>query len=307
MYHCVATLTQGFPVLHGDVMASRFAFLFIAALVGGAVLVAVSLKASGPVSLTRTRRFARRQALLVTVGNGPLVVRALAVTHRWRVLGLTTGVLLSILWAMRDAQLTINFAAAFLGWFVGAVIAEWRLAGLPAEGGRRTASLTRRTAWGYLRMDSAVLLGVTCLGLLGLFVTVALRSDGNGAVLAQAVSWLVVAALGLGAVWATLARVASRPQPGSTPELLAADDALRARSANGLAGSGIVAAGYPAANLLALLGSTATGDTAETWGAASLVSVLVTVVVGWLVAVRPSPVRHRVAAAAPATASGAAR
>lgn len=287
-------------------MASRFALLLVAVLLGGAVLVAVSLAAAGPVSLTRTRRFARRQQLLVTVGNGPLVVRALAMTHRWRVLGLTTGVLLGLVWAMRDARLTLNFAAAFLGWFAGAVIAEWRLAGLPVEGERRTASLTRRTAWGYLRMDSTILLAVTCLVLLGLFVTVSVRSQGDGAIVAQAGVWLVAATLGLGAVWVTLARVAARPQPRSTRELLAADDALRARSANVLAGSAIVAAGYPAANLLALMGATATGDTAQAWGAASLVSVFVTVIVGWLAAVRPSPVRHRVTGAAPATASGAA-
>ncbi|WP_406832104.1 hypothetical protein ABEG17_04570 [Pedococcus sp. KACC 23699] len=287
-------------------MASRFAFLIVVALLGGATLVALSLRATAPVSLTRTRRFARRQELLVTVGNGPLVVRALTVTHRWRVLGLTTGVLLGLLWALRDARLTINFAAAFLGWFVGAVIAEWRLAGLPVEGGRRTASLARRTVWGYLRRDSTVLLALTCLALLGLFVTVSLRSGGHEAVLGQALGWLAAAALGLGAVWATLARVAGRPQPGSTPELVAADDALRARSANVLAGSAIVAAGYPAASLLALMGSTTTGDAAQGWAGASLVSTLITVVVGWLVAVSRSPVRSR-AAFDPRAATGAAR
>lgn len=283
-------------------MASRFAFLLIAALLGGAALVAFSLTAASPVTLTRTRRFARRQQLLVTVGNGPVVVRALAVTHRWRVLGLTTGVLLGLLWAMRDARLTLNFAAAFLGWFVGAVIAEWRLAGLPVEGDRRTASLNRRTAWGYLRMDSKILLVVACLVLLGLFVTLSLRFHDEGAVLTQAGAWLVSAALGLSAVWVTLTRVAARPQPGSTSEVRAADDGLRARSSNVLAGSAIVAAGFPAANLLALMGATATGDTSQTWSAASLVSVFIAVIVGWLVAVRPSPVRQRVPRAAPATA-----
>ena len=54
------------------------------------------------------------------------------------------------------------------------------------------------------------------------------------------------------------------------------------------------------------MGSTTTGDAAQGWGGASLVSTLVTVVVGWLVAVRRSPVRSR-AALAPRTATGAAR
>ena len=283
-------------MLHGDVMASRIAFLFFAALIGAALLVAVSLRASGPVTLTRARRFARRQELLVTTANGPVVVRALAVTHRWRVLGLSTGVFLGILWALRDARLTINVVAAFVGWFVGAVIAEWRLAGLPVEGGRRTASLTRRTIWGYLRADSTILLGATCAGVAGLFVAVVVQSGGHTPVLTKAVGWLLVAVVGLGIVWATLLRVASRPQPGSAPELVAADEALRARSANVLAGSAIVAAGFPAANLLSLMADTGSLDSIGVWGAASVVSLFVTVIVGWLVAVRRSPIRTRTAA-----------
>ena len=272
-------------------MVNRFSFLFVAALLGAVVLTLVARTATGPVTLNRARRFARRQELLVTSTNGLLVLRALTVTHRWRTLGLTTGVFLGVLWALRDARLTINFTAAFLGWFVGAVIAEWRLAGLPVEGGRRTASLARRTISGYLRTDSTVLLGATVVALVSLFAAVTLRAGGDGTVLTQAVGWMLVAVVGLGAVWATLRRVASRPQPGSTPELLAADDALRARSANVLAGSAIVAAGYPASSLLSLMGDPGSLDSTSTWGTAGLVSLFVTVAVGWLVAVRRSPVR----------------
>ncbi|MEO5981577.1 MAG: hypothetical protein ABIQ13_04590 [Pedococcus sp.] len=288
-------------------MLNRFVFLFVAALLGALVLVLVSRSATGPVTLARTRRFARRQELLVTTGNGPLVVRALTVTHRWRALGLTTGLFLGLLWALRDARVTINFAAAFLGWFVGAVVAEWRLAGLSVDGGRRTASLARRTVRGYLRVDSTVLLAATCFALLALFVAVTVRSHGDGAVLTEAAVWLLVATLGLGAVWATLLRVATRPQPGSAPELLAADDALRARSANVLAGSAIVAAGYPASSLLALMGATAASDPAEGWAAASLVSIFLTVLVGWLVAVRRSPVRTRPSPGSTLSTPGVAR
>lgn len=294
-------------MLHRVAMVNRFAFLLAAALLGAMLLVVVARRSSSPVTLTRIRRFARRQELLVTTGNGPLVVRALAVTHRWRVLGLTTGVFLGILWALRDARLTINFTAAFLGWFVGAVIAEWRLAGLPVDGGRRTASLTRRTIWRYLRTDTALLLAATCLALVGLSVAVTVRSGADGTVLTQSVGWLLTAIVGLGAVWATLLRVASRPQPGSAPELLAADDALRARSANVLAGSAIVAAGYPAASLLTLMAKADSADSVTTWGTTSLVAVFITVIVGWLVAVRRSPVRTRPASAATVATPGAAR
>ncbi|MGO4343048.1 hypothetical protein, partial [Pedococcus sp. 2YAF34] len=95
------------------------------------------------------------------------------------------------------------------------------------------------------------------------------------------------------AVTATLRRVASRPQPAVDGDLLAADDALRARSANVLAGSAVVAAGYPAASLLGLLGTTFERSSGA-WAGTSVAALLLTVVVGWLVAVRPSPARRAV-------------
>jgi hypothetical protein len=279
-------------------MTARLVVLLVVALLGAGVVALVARGSTAPVTLPRLRRFAARQELLVTEANGPLVVRALAVTRRWRALGLSTGVLLGLLWALRDDRLTLNFAAAFLGWFVGAVVAEWRLAGLPVDRGRRTASLARRTVTAYLRRDAAVLLALACLALVALFAAVLLRAGDAGSAGAglrtEATLWLGVAAAGLAAVTATLRRVASRPQPSVDDGLLAADDALRARSANVLAGSAIVAAGYPAASLLGLVGSTTQGSAAEGFAGAGLAAVVLTVVVGWWVAVRPSPARRAV-------------
>ena len=274
-------------------MVTRYTvLLLLAAGIGALALVLTMGPASGRVTLAQLRRFARRQELLVTPTNGGVIVRALSVTRRWRVLGLVTGLLLGLLWALGDGQLTINFTAAFLGWFVGAIIAEWRLGGLPVEPGRRTASLTRRTLWGYLRRDTATLLGASGLALLALFVVVTLRADGATGLVREAVTWLLAAGAGLVAVWMTLRRVAARPQSGSSFELLAADEALRARSANVLAGSAIVAAGYPAATLLMLIGRTGAGtDPAQGWALASFASIVTCLVVGWLVAVRSSPAR----------------
>jgi len=284
-------------------MTARLTVLLVVALLGVGVVALVARGSTAPVSLPRLRRFAARQGLLVTEANGPLVVRALAVTRRWRALGLSTGVLLGLLWALRDARLTLNFTAAFLGWFVGAVVAEWRLAGLQVDPGRRTASLARRTVTAYLRRDAAVLLALACLALVVLFVAVVTRAgSGPSGLRGEATLWLGVAAAGLAAVTATLRRVASRPQPGVDGDLLAADDALRARSANVLAGAAIVAAGYPAASLLGLLGTTY-GAAGDGWAAASLAALAVTVVLGWLVAVRPSPARR---AARPETTPAAA-
>src|SRR4051794_10884184 len=73
----------------------------------------------------RVERFARREALPITVGNGPVVIRYLATTRRWRGTGLLTAFALAILLPLvrSDGQIRIEEVWAFIGWFVGAVIA----------------------------------------------------------------------------------------------------------------------------------------------------------------------------------------
>ena len=93
------------------------------------------------VAITAVNRFARRQRLHVTVQNGGHVIRALAVTFRWRRVGIVLGFLASVAASIPNGRLTISFVALFLGWFAGAVVAEWRVSALPVEGTRRAASL----------------------------------------------------------------------------------------------------------------------------------------------------------------------
>ncbi len=273
-------------------MVSRYGVLVMVAVLACVVLVWVGGIATAPVSIDRLERFARRQRLHVTATNGVLVVRSLTITRRWRSLGLAVGVILGMMWALRDARLTLNFSTAFIGWFVGAVIAEWRLAGLAAADGPRSASLTRRTLSSYLQPASAAVLLVVCAGLVVTFLAVLVRSAGTHAeVLGDAVLWIVVAAGGLTAVALTLRRVVARPQATTDPELRAADDALRARSTNVLVGSAIVAAGFPAAHLLILMGVAGPPDRLDTWAGFGLLALLLTLVTGWLVAIRSSPAR----------------
>ena len=107
----------------------------------------------------------------------------------------------------------------------------------------------------------------------------------------QALLWLAAAAVGLGLILGTLRRVVSRPQAPSAPDLLAADDALRARAATVLAGSTIAAVGLCTSQLFALVGRLSTSGQ-DDWTALGVGVMLLVMVVGYLVAVTASPARR---------------
>ena len=271
-------------------MSILFAVIGLVALVMLAQAVRLSVR---PVSRAQVETFARRQHLTITAANGVLIVRSLGLTRRWRTLGLWTGIVCGFLWALQDAEVTLNFTAAFLGWFVGAVIAEWRLAGLPRDSGPRSASLERRTVSRYLSRSAQVVLGLALLVLAVSCVAVLLRAGAtDGAVTLRALVWISATSLGLVLVGLTLRRVATRPQPPSAPDLVAADDALRARAANVLAGSVIAAAGLPTAAMFELIGAQVGGDRAG-WASAGLAVLLLELVLGFLVATSASPATRR--------------
>src|SRR5690349_7783409 len=117
----------------------------------------------GPVSRERLERFARRQALVLTPGNSGLVTEYLATTRRWRATGLAAGILLTVAWSLRDNRVTINAMIAFASWFVGALVAEFRVASLE-PGARRAASLEPRLLRRQL-VTSARILPVYLFGL----------------------------------------------------------------------------------------------------------------------------------------------
>lgn len=232
----------------------------------------------------RLERFARRQQLWLSPANAALVQRSLAITHRWRVLGVWTGIAISAFWALREGRLTLDFIAAFLGWFAGAVIAEWRLAGLPVGSGTRVASLQPRKLWSYLRPRASIALAAAWLALISVFAVVIVGSAGPQTP-GEAIAILAASGVGLTVVWLTIRPVAARPQPTASADLVAADDALRARSTNVLTGAAVVAAGVPTAQLLALAGTT------SPWQWAALAALVVALLTGYLIACTASPAR----------------
>lgn len=257
-------------------------------------LMGLSVKMSrSPLSRRHLETFARRQALTITAGNGPLVVRCLAINRTWRRVGLWSGIACGFLWAARDGQISLNLTVAFLGWFVGAAVAEWRVAGLPRGDGRRLASLERRTVSSYLSSAAQALVALSVLVLAASFLAVVLTTKvADDSATIWALLWVAAAAVGLGLVGLTLRRVAIRRQPPAAPELLAADDALRASAAAVLAGSAIAAMGLPTAAMFELIGNQAPGD-AGAWAGGGLAVMLVEFILGYLVATRTTPAPQR--------------
>jgi hypothetical protein len=240
------------------------------------------------VSPGRLERFARRQALVITPGNRDLVIGYLVTTRRWRVAGLSLGILISIGWSLRDSRITVNALTAFAGWFVGAMVAEYRVATLEARA-RRAASLEPR----LLRRQ----LGTAARTLPVLLFAVAAVCAG-ASLLAAAAGREVRVALVLGhAVAAVLAlalpvlvgrHVLARPRPLTRAlDRQFADDALRDRSLQVLAGCAIAltafAAGDLALDLSRALDGTQLGDLLGLVGA---LLPLAGPICGWVVATR---------------------
>ncbi len=238
-----------------------------------------------PVDRQRFNRFAERQVLAVTPTNAAVVARALAVTHRWRRFGLVAGFALAALWSLQQNRLSVDFGAMFLGWFVGAVIAEWRISAPSGGGTRRRANLSVRTLASYVTAPNrAVLWGTLAL--------VALAAGWAGVLdlpdPTRRADWLVAATqclVGAGVLWAVTRRVVGRPRPGGAARgVLDADDALRGHSLTVLTGSAVALASLPLAGFAeSIVGSLAGAESAALAGTGI---VLAGVVAGWTVATR---------------------
>jgi hypothetical protein len=256
----------------------------------------------GTVTRRRVERFARRQQLRVTPTNGVVAIRYLATTRRWRSSGLLIGGSTVALWSLRHGSLRINFLALFVGWFVGAVIAEWRVS-TAATGTRRAASLTARRRSDYLgwaaRWLPAIMVGATGLFAVGVLGYAAVR-HASGSALSGAVLWTVLLAATVGVVAVVQRHILTRPQPVTEADLRAADDAVRGRSLHVLAGSTVAIAGYLTAALASVAGEVHQAAANSRGPASGLVTVavlgyLVAPIAGALIANAPAPAARRAA------------
>jgi len=131
---------------------------------------------------------------------------------------------------------------AFVGYLVGSLYAEVSLA-RPVDQVRRSASLVPRELADYLparllraqrALGIAAVLGVLVLGLVPYDAREAAEPEWLSLLTGAAV--VAAFAVGLEALERWLVR---RPQPFTSPSLVAADDAIRAQSVHSLAGSGL--------------------------------------------------------------------
>lgn len=192
------------------------------------------------------RDWARAHALTLTPANQPVVEYYVATAGRLRAVGVIAGVIVPMLAASAfgfGSTFGFGHIWALLGYLVGAFVAEVTL-GRPLPAGR-TASLVPRRLTDYLPRRLLVaqrVLAALCV------VTAALvpfGADDESELLGLPTSSVGLVLVGLGSVAAAVGLEAlqrflvRRPQPFVTPDLLAADDAIRSQSVHSLSGSGI--------------------------------------------------------------------
>ena len=244
------------------------------------------------VARPRLARFARRQGLRITSANGDLVIRYLATTRRWRAAGLAVGLLISLIHSVPRGAVRIDFFTLFAGWFAGAVVAEWRLTTIES-GGRHAAVLRRRARSDYLAPTARWLVDAAAMGAIALGCAVVVRSRTIGSFNGLAALLLGVEIAVVVVIGAVQRRVLTRAQPVANADVIAADDAIRARSLHVLAGATLALVGYLASALVIQLGNRGRP------GASAVTLLIAAPLAGWLVATRASPIRRARAQAAP--------
>lgn len=250
------------------------------------LLLAVAAFATGQVSRRRLERFAQRQRLTVTPDNGGPIIGYLTTTRRWRTAGVLAG------WVVAEATAPLrrgeistgtDWIMIAVGWFLGAVIAEVRVEHL-RHGRIRAASLRPRPPGRYVRplawalVPAAAVLALTVAAATAAAGTLGwARPDGVWAAI-----WVVAALMVAVAVRAIQYAVLRRPQPRAAPDLLAADDAIRARSLHVLSCAGAALVFVMVLNQVGSIHPVGIGD--STVLSIRIFGLLAVGLAGWLVA-----------------------
>ena len=231
--------------------------LLVIALVLAVAVPVVLIRAYAKVSGELLAEWARAHAVELTPENRPVIARYLRTGRVLRTWGVVAGLLLptaiDLVFNQRVQLLGFGLdgtsapyagpIGAFIGYLVGALCAEVSTA-RRIDPARRSASLVPRELEQYMprgllyaqrALGVAVLLGAPALGVVP-------YDRAAGAMEPQ---WLAL--LTFGGAFAAFAVglealerwIVRRPQPFTSPSLVAADDAIRAQSVHSLAGSGL--------------------------------------------------------------------
>jgi hypothetical protein len=211
-------------------LVGTLAFLLLVPMAG---LIA----AFAPLRRSRLRRFALERRIVITTGNGALLVGYLTRTVRWRACGGAAGWILG-------AALPLSgrvYVWGAVGYLAGALLAEIRTSVRMPERGVRRAALTVRRSRDYLtvgaRWGPVIVLAATAGQLIAYFrwpnanweglepLEVAVGAGGVAVALAVfgASRWLIT----------------QRPRPGVASDVAAADDAIRSSSMQTIAGAAL--------------------------------------------------------------------
>jgi hypothetical protein len=232
--------------------------------------LALVLAVAIPLELLRAYRWrddvaegwAREHGVALTDESRPLVTRHLRRARVLRTWGAVTGAVLPtaveyalsgrvvVLGFGTDGDSTpLGFGTIFVGYLIGALVAEISFT-RPVAHGRRAASLAPRRLTDYLpRRVVVAQRALAAAGALGVvaFAAVPYASSVDPPGVAAAAVWAAAVLAFAAGLEAIERRLVARPQPFATPAMIAADDALRAHSIRAVAGAGLA--------LLLLLGS----------------------------------------------------
>jgi hypothetical protein len=230
--------------------------------VSAPLTLAIVLAIAIPVELLRAyrpdrklvERWAREHGLELTPENRGMVVHYLRRARVLRTWGGVAGAILPSLiefaWNGRVQVLgfgtdhnsaPLAFGTIFVGYLVGALAAEISLV-RPVSRTRRTASLARRELTDYL--PQRVILAQRALAVTGALGTLAIGlvpyADSVSNPRLPSLALVAAAVLAFGAGLELVERwLVRRPQPFTSPPVVAADDAIRAQSIRAVAGASL--------------------------------------------------------------------
>lgn len=220
-----------------------WAFVGVGAMVGLVGLVLAVM----PPNATRLEAWARRYGFSLTVANRSLVGRYLRGKRTMQVAGAAIGFLASPLYVGitgRPFPLGDSWVAlAVGGYLVATVVAEATfLRRSPATHVRR-ATLSPRTLSDYVPSATIWVIRILPLVAVALSVVYAVVPKDPQRSLDPSVAFLLIASVVLVAfaiaIEATLRAIVARPQPATSEDVVAADDAVRASSIHGLSGAAV--------------------------------------------------------------------
>lgn len=234
-------------------------------MLGRTGVVLVPLLLLGVWLLRRSRSAQRRLEIEPLRHDALLAGQRKAIRRRWAGLGL--GVVAAALTTtVGSLGLGVMLAPTVFGLFVIAGVVVGELAAIPRREGVRTAALETRTVGDYLprRLGGLVMASTLGLGVLLITTTLMGSADDMGRAgrslfrmcspdtaagrgpwpgLFYSVPLGIAVVLGLLVAAVALRTVVLRPRSGTAPDLVAADDALRRRSAEAVvAATGVMVA-----------------------------------------------------------------